>query len=562
MSADLGPDPVRGPMHRDMGDYRAVLRRAMEIPGLSMAVMYSGPLGLAVSWLLLRVYRRAVLQSMAAAATPASATWQPSPVELIRPPTPMRGEGAAPPTFDAIRRRWRRTTLSYGFGGMVFMAVEYAAAWLAHEGAGGFVLGRWLASAGWMLVVSTAVVSAVTWRSVAMASAVLVSLIGGCVAVECGVFNRCSAADVVLQGMIESLVPLVLLVPFLYWRVRAVGPLVYVPVLVGLSGGAAGFFVLLRAATTLDCASGTVQCLVLAQLNELAGAWGLVLAFGLPGTVMALMVAWPAWVALGRRYRQGRFSSLSVTLDGFWISIAAMHAVVLVPVGGVIAAAPLLAFLAYKASVLLLRPQPTRSRAVSLLLLRVFDAGERTDRLFRALGKRWPAIGPLRMIAGPDLATSAVQPGEFLEFLGGRLSREFIRDEKDLAERLASPERSQPDLDRRYRGESFYCHADTWQLTAARLIDEAGAILVDLRGLSQAHFGVRWEIDALLRQGAAGRAVLLVNRQTDLRLLPGELVQAVPTAHLWHMERLTAQTLSDLVSRLLGRTEARSECAR
>jgi len=128
MSADLGPDPVRGPMHRDMGDYRAVLRRAMEIPGLSMAVMYSGPLGLAVSWLLLRAYRRAVLRSMAAAATPASATWQPSPVELIRPPTPMRGEGAAPPTFDAIRRRWRRTTLSYGFGGMVFMAVEYAAA--------------------------------------------------------------------------------------------------------------------------------------------------------------------------------------------------------------------------------------------------------------------------------------------------------------------------------------------------------------------------------------------------------------------------------------------------
>jgi hypothetical protein len=185
------------------------------------------------------------------------------------------------------------------------------------------------------------------------------------------------------------------------------------------------------------------------------------LAFGLPGTVIALMVAWPVWVALGRRYRQGRLSSLSVTLDGFRISIAAMHAVVLEAAGGVIAAAPLLAFLAYKGSVRLMRPQPISGRAVSLLLMRVFDAGERTDRLFRALGKRWPAIGPLRMIAGPDLTTSAVQPGEFLEFLGGRLSREFVRNERDLEQRLSSPGRSQPDLDRRYRSESFYCHADT-----------------------------------------------------------------------------------------------------
>jgi hypothetical protein len=93
------------------------------------------------------------------------------------------------------------------------------------------------------------------------------------------------------------------------------------------------------------------------------------------------------------------------------------------------------------------------------------------------------------------------------------------------------------------------------------LIDEADAILVDLRGLSQAHFGVRWEIDALLRQGAAGRAVLLIDGQTDLRLLPGELVQPGPAAHLWHMESLTAQSLSELVRRLLGRTEARSDCA-
>ncbi len=79
-----------------------------------------------------------------------------------------------------------------------------------------------------------------------------------------------------------------------------------------------------------------------------------------------------------------------------------------------------------------------KDRRRGLLLLRVFALGARSERLFDALGKRWLRIGHIDMIAGPDLATTAVEPDEFLDFVGGRLSRQFVRDEANLARRFAA----------------------------------------------------------------------------------------------------------------------------
>ena len=66
------------------------------------------------------------------------------------------------------------------------------------------------------------------------------------------------------------------------------------------------------------------------------------------------------------------------------------------------------------------------------------------------------------MIAGPDLVESTVEPHEFLEFLGGRLSRRFVRSDADVERRLEA-RHSGTDPDGRYRVNEFFCYADTWQ---------------------------------------------------------------------------------------------------
>ena len=58
----------------------------------------------------------------------------------------------------------------------------------------------------------------------------------------------------------------------------------------------------------------------------------------------------------------------------------------------------------------------------TLLLLRVFALGHRSERLFDALSKRWLRAGSISMIAGPDLVTSTVEPHEFLDFINVRTS--------------------------------------------------------------------------------------------------------------------------------------------
>src|SRR4029453_17013432 len=77
-------------------------------------------------------------------------------------------------------------------------------------------------------------------------------------------------------------------------------------------------------------------------------------------------------------------------------------------------------------------PQPLR-----LLLLRGFGAQRRSEALLRTLGAHWRHLGPIHMIAGPDLVATALEPHEFLDLLRGRLSRRFVRDSTDLPRHIA-----------------------------------------------------------------------------------------------------------------------------
>jgi len=88
--------------------------------------------------------------------------------------------------------------------------------------------------------------------------------------------------------------------------------------------------------------------------------------------------------------------------------------------------AGLVAFVAYKLTVMArfkaLRGSKTDdSGLANLLFLRVFSLGRRGEQVFDAVSAHWRYIGNVRMIAGPDLAVTAIEPHEFLEYLGGRI---------------------------------------------------------------------------------------------------------------------------------------------
>ena len=84
------------------------------------------------------------------------------------------------------------------------------------------------------------------------------------------------------------------------------------------------------------------------------------------------------------------------------------------------------------------------------------------------------------MIAGPDLATSTVEPHEFLDFVSGRMARRFIDSAQTLDLRISQMD-LEPDFDNRLRVNDFFCHDDTWRMTLARLAGESDAVLMDLR---------------------------------------------------------------------------------
>jgi hypothetical protein len=181
--------------------------------------------------------------------------------------------------------------------------------------------------------------------------------------------------------------------------------------------------------------------------------------------------------------------------------------------------AGLAAFLVYKAIALLgfrlLREKfATAGSDPSLLLLRVFALGRRSAHLFNVFGKLWRYAGSTRLIAGPDLATSTVEPHEFLDFLGGRLSRRFVSGPDALTEQLAET-KPYRDFDGRYRVGDFFCYDDTWQMVLRRLARESDAVLMDLRGFSSSNKGSIFEIHELFDAVPLKEVVFVTDPTTD-----------------------------------------------
>ena len=276
--------------------------------------------------------------------------------------------------------------------------------------------------------------------------------------------------------------------------------------LVGLTIAVAEVFALIQLSTVLSIVFQNVIGLV-------AGA---MVVFGFAGSLVLNR--------LTEAYRNKRLSDQLITVDTQWLIFAIYQAIDLFfsNMGYGVAVLGLVPFLAYKIVLwLALKPryrESLRHRNIKLLLLRVFGEQKRSERLMANLGLNWRHVGSIQLIAGTDLALANLEPHEFIEFVSGRLNRQFINDEEELKRRLETMD-GRPDPDGRFRVNEFFCHDDTWQLTLSRLALESDAVLMDLRRFSPERKGCIYELHQLLSLMPLSRITLLVDGTTDMPFL-------------------------------------------
>lgn len=262
--------------------------------------------------------------------------------------------------------------------------------------------------------------------------------------------------------------------------------------------------------------------------TEFGTPW--VLRLGLNGIflLIALPVGWLAWRRLHRLaedYEAKRFSDaqllartwwlMLVVTIGFDILIAREQAgiALLLIVGEILLFAPVNAWALRRLGV------ARRSEAApTLLLLRVFGYTARTERLFDRVASRWRLIGPVTMIAAPDVTARTIDAGDYLRWLTGRVDELFVNSRADLDARLASLD-LQPDPDGRFRINEFCCREATWQATVVELMLRADAVIMDARGLTPARRGCEFELQQLAQRLPLRRVVLVVDATTDRSLL-------------------------------------------
>jgi hypothetical protein len=496
---------------------------------LPAIVILSALLTAAASALLLWLYRRAVVRAMAAGSGPPEAEPRLPPLPRARRTLPVVQLAPGEPVSAAARSAYRATSASLRRLGLVYLAAGLAYAtllclpWMIRAG-DGFPATRFLwllVCYGWPTVLTLWLVAATAPGPRVTVGALYGALVVAVGGVAVARNPDLDPADLVFFWLFANLGATLLLAAFLTRRIRAVGPLVLAFVTAGVSGA----FLTVAAAGSHDALLRGV-----ASAGDAVGlgATALFVLLHLVGFALFGALGWWLLGRLGRAYRAKRTSDQALTVDALWLLFGVLQSVPLAFEGGGWVFTGLVGFAAYKLVTRLgfaglLSPASRGSgHHPTLLLLRVFALGRRSERLFDVLSRRWLRAGGIDLIAGPDLATTTVEPHEFLDFCAGRLSRRFVTDEEDLHRRLAERD-TRPDPDGRCRVNEFFCRRDTWQATMRRLAAGSDAVLMDLRGFGPANHGCLWELEQLLQEVPLDRVLFLVDATTDRPFLERQL---------------------------------------
>ena len=246
--------------------------------------------------------------------------------------------------------------------------------------------------------------------------------------------------------------------------------------------------------------------------------WFVMLLFvvGIAATVF-LAVRLVHWVA--RAYRAKHLSDQMLLIDVWWMIYSLWFCVSLANTAGAWGIVlGLIPFAVARVTLIIAmrgkRAEALNRRPTTLLLLRVFGFKKRSQRLLQDLGHLWRYVGSIQLIAAPDVAQSALEPHELLDYASGRLSRAFIKDEHELNQRLSEIDKA-PDPDGRFRVNELFCYENNWKQALQRLASSNDVVLMDLRGFSPESHGCIFEIGQLINIVPTSRFYLVTDESTN-----------------------------------------------
>lgn len=154
------------------------------------------------------------------------------------------------------------------------------------------------------------------------------------------------------------------------------------------------------------------------------GATGTMIGLHVIGFAAFAIIGWLILELLRQLYESKSISEQSINVDAMWLLFDIVNSMGLEFEGYRWFAGGFAAFAIYKiigAALFHLFGVSRRAKKKGrrLLLLRVFALGKRSEQLYDTLGKSWRTVGSIQMIAGPDLATTTIEPHEFLDFVSG-----------------------------------------------------------------------------------------------------------------------------------------------
>ena len=410
----------------------------------------------------------------------------------------------------------------------------------------------------WPTVVTVLLVAAATWRARLTVFAMYFLTIAVLGTISLILNSSFDWTRIVLLWFFTNLPSSLLLLIFLNRRLQAVGPLVLTFMIFAVAG-----LVFLPPLILFN--ERLIRLVAGIEVVFGLDAWGILLMLIVGGCVSLGAVGWLMLRGIGSLYQHRKVSAQSITIDAIWLLFGIFQSIDFIFQGGHWFLASLFALVVYKIVTLvgfsiLSRNTPASRKYPNLLLLRVFSLGKRSERLFDRLAMYWRYAGPIRLIAGPDLATTTIEPHEFLDFVSRKLSHRFIDNAQTLELQIAESE-PVPDPDGQFRVSDFFCYDDTWRMVLSRLVGESDVVLMDLRGFSSQNSGCIFEISELINIMPLEQVLFIIDGTTDEPFLRQVMQQSWDhmkgtspnrlsrsgTLRLFHLDGLRDQRIEQLL---------------
>ena len=487
-----------------------------------------------VSWILLRLYRRAVIRTMEKQSNQMAI---PQPTERATPASPPE-KGLAIKVLDPSQmpKHISRTTcqnmllqtptkaafvyLVAGLGYAIFMCWGI----LTSDGTPftPIRVGITVMVYGWPIVLAVQYVTGTTrqrwlkpifvYWGIYYALAILASV------------NNPNAGflDMIALWVLINLRPTLAWWIVLNRHLRAVSPLVLIFLLLAVTGS---LFML----ELLFYNEFVFGLTVMLAVSLGVGSRGFIAINILVGLILFGIIGWFILKWIRWQYDNKKLSDQIITVDALWLLFMVINGAPIVFQGMVWILIPLMAFLIHKILTVVgfrwLIRQNQAPDHPCLLLLRVFALGRRSEKLFDAISVHWRYLGKIHMIAGPDLATTTIEPHEFMDYVSRNLGHNFIDSVEKLETAIAASQ-THPDRDGRYRVEEFFCYGDTWKMVLARIANTCDTVLMDLRGFSPQNAGCIFEIHTLIHQLPLDRVIFTTDATTDHPFLENTIKSA------------------------------------